>query len=68
MTSNQYVKKFTINDFLHSYKCQSVKREFHKLNNKNQKRRDARLTLINKFSGNFVKGYEYMKSNPFKKK
>jgi hypothetical protein len=67
MTSNQYVKKFTINDFLHSYKCQSVKREFHKLNNKNQKRRDARLTLINKFSGNFVKGYEYMKSNPFKK-
>ena len=24
MTSNQYVKKFTINDFLHSYKCHKL--------------------------------------------
>ena len=67
ITSNQYVKKFTKKDFLHTYKCQRVKKDFDKLINKNHKIKEAKLSLMKKFSGNFTKGYEYMRSNPFRK-
>jgi len=68
MSDDSYVKKFSKKDCLESRKCENVRVNFEKLNNKRERIKLSERRLKEKFRGKINPELNYIKKSPYNKK